>query len=75
MILRLMSDIHGNRTALDAVIADAGSVDAWWVLGDLVALGPDPVGVIDTVRALPNVAVIGGNKHPAGEYIARFHRA
>jgi predicted phosphodiesterase len=61
VILGLISDIHGNTTALNAVIADAGAVDAWWVLGDLVALGPDPVGVIDVVLSLPNVSIISGN--------------
>lgn len=45
----MLTDIHGNSVALDAVIADARSagVDRWWVLGDLVAMGPDPVGTLD----------------------------
>ena len=44
-----MSDIHGNRTALEAVIADGTDrgVERWWVLGDLVAIGPDPVGTLE----------------------------
>jgi predicted phosphodiesterase len=39
-MLGLLSDVHGNRTALEAVVADgAGAgVDAWWVLGDLAAI-------------------------------------
>ena len=42
----ILSDIHGNPLALNAVLADRerqGEVDAWWVLGDFAALGYDPV--------------------------------
>lgn len=58
-----MSDIHGNRHALEAVVADAvgQGVDRWWVLGDLVAIGPDPVGVVEVVANLPSVEVTRGN--------------
>ncbi|MFR3450682.1 MAG: metallophosphoesterase [Collinsella sp.] len=31
------------------------------MLGDMVDRGPDPLGVIDMVRALPNVRVLMGN--------------
>ena len=64
MRLALISDIHGNSIALDAVLADVdaiGGADEWWVLGDIVALGPDPVGVLDRVTALPNVRFLAGN--------------
>jgi predicted phosphodiesterase len=64
MRLALISDIHGNSIALDAVLADVaarGAADQWWVLGDLVALGPDPVGVLDRVAALPNAQYVSGN--------------
>ena len=46
MRLAILSDIHGNPLALDAVLADIqsqGEVDAYWVLGDFAALGYDPV--------------------------------
>lgn len=64
MRIALLSDIHGNSVAFDAVLADiqaAGGVDAHWILGDLVALGPDPVGVLERIRTLPNVRVTRGN--------------
>jgi predicted phosphodiesterase len=64
MHIALLSDIHGNLIALEAVLADiqnAGGVDAYWILGDLVALGPDPVGVLERLAALPNVYCIRGN--------------
>jgi predicted phosphodiesterase len=62
--LAIFSDIHGNTVALDAVlkdIKDRGPIDEYWILGDLVALGPDPVGVLERVTELPNVRIIRGN--------------
>ncbi len=64
MRLAIMSDIHGNATALQAVLDDVeqqGGVDAFWVLGDLVALGPDPVPVLERLAALPNLQATRGN--------------
>lgn len=64
MRLAILSDIHGNTIALDAVLADiaaAGGVEAHWVLGDLAALGPDPVGAVDRLAALPNARFVRGN--------------
>lgn len=57
----LLSDIHGNLTALDAVLADiaAAGVDELYCLGDLVGYGPDPVGVIDRIRALGIPTIMG----------------
>ncbi|MBX3011981.1 MAG: metallophosphoesterase family protein [Caldilineaceae bacterium] len=64
MRIALLSDIHGNRIALDAVLADIeaqGGVDAYWVLGDLVAVGPQPVLVLERLQTLPNAHIIRGN--------------
>lgn len=64
MRLALLSDIHGNTIALDAVLADiaaAGGVDGCWVLGDLAALGPDPVGAVERLSALPGACFVRGN--------------
>jgi hypothetical protein len=60
----LLSDTHGNPIALDAVLADIaaqGAVDGYWVLGDLVAIGYDPVGVLERLTPLPNVRFVQGN--------------
>ena len=60
----IMADIHGNAIALDAVLQDierCGGVDGYWVLGDIVALGPAPVEVIERLAALPNVTCVRGN--------------
>jgi len=64
MRLALFSDIHGNSIAMDAVLADIarlGGVDGYWALGDLAALGPDPVGVLERLSALPNLRCVRGN--------------
>jgi predicted phosphodiesterase len=64
MRLALVSDIHGNSIALDALLADiaaAGGVDTFVVLGDMVAIGPDPVGVLERLRTLPAAAIVRGN--------------
>jgi diadenosine tetraphosphatase ApaH/serine/threonine PP2A family protein phosphatase len=46
----VLSDIHANRPALDAVLAALPEVDALWQLGDIVGYGPHPVAVIETLE-------------------------
>lgn len=80
----LLSDIHANLHALEAVLEAAGPWDRLLVLGDLVGYGADPNGVVDRVRALSPSAVIRGNHDKAacgldtGEHfndVARFAAA
>ena len=54
MRIAVVSDIHGNLTALEAVIADLREAGAEFVVqgGDLVGGGPRPVEVIDRIREL-----------------------
>jgi predicted phosphodiesterase len=61
--LGVASDVHGNLVALDAVLADgaARGVTRWWFLGDLVAIGPEPVATAERLRSLPSVEIITGN--------------
>ncbi len=64
MRLAILSDIHGNLLALQAVLGDlkqAGGADKTWVLGDLCAFGPRPAECLQVIRELPQVEVIGGN--------------
>jgi len=58
----VLSDIHSNLEALDAVLrAAAQKYDAVLVLGDLVGYGADPNAVIDRVRGLAPRAIVRGN--------------
>jgi len=65
MRILVLSDIHANRSALEAVLDDAGAVDAVWCLGDLVGYGPDPNECIALIRALPNLVCLLGNHDAA----------
>jgi diadenosine tetraphosphatase ApaH/serine/threonine PP2A family protein phosphatase len=62
----VLSDIHANLEALDAVLAARGDTDAILVLGDLVGYGAEPNAVIDRVRALPAATIIRGNHDKVG---------
>jgi predicted phosphodiesterase len=59
----VISDIHANLHALDAVLADAANLgyDAVLCLGDLVGYGGDPGGVIARIRDLAPAGLIRGN--------------
>ncbi len=61
MRILVMSDIHANYTALEAVLKDAGNVDETWCLGDLVGYGPDPNAVVEEVRDIKNLTCLLGN--------------
>ena len=62
----VISDIHANLEALDAVLTAAGRYDHALVLGDLVGYGADPNAVIDRVRALLAATFIRGNHDKVG---------
>lgn len=65
MRILVMSDIHANYTALEAVLKDAGEVDETWCLGDLVGYGPDPNAVVEEVLEIKNLTCLMGN-HDVG---------
>src|ERR1700683_2564475 len=60
MRIAIVSDIHGNRTAFEAVLADLGdtSPDLIFHGGDLADSGSSPVEIVDRIRDLgwPGVA-------------------
>lgn len=60
----IVSDIHSNLEAFQAVIAHAderGGFSEIWSLGDLVGYGPDPAPCIDLLRQHHHQAVIGNH--------------
>jgi predicted phosphodiesterase len=62
--MALLADIHGNSIALDAVLADIdarGGADELWVLGDLAAIGPDPIGVLERLASQEGASILQGN--------------
>jgi diadenosine tetraphosphatase ApaH/serine/threonine PP2A family protein phosphatase len=61
MRICLLSDIHSNLPALDAVLDAAGAVDGVWHLGDVVGYGPDPDGVVERLRERGAVGVRGNH--------------
>jgi predicted phosphodiesterase len=65
MRILIISDIHSNLTALEAVLSNAGQVDAVWCLGDLVGYGPDPNECVRTIKQLPNLVCLLGNHDAA----------
>ncbi|MDD2921093.1 MAG: metallophosphoesterase family protein [Anaerolineales bacterium] len=61
MRVLVMSDVHANYAALQAVLADAGQVDETWCLGDLVGYGPDPNAVVEEISEISNLTCMMGN--------------
>lgn len=61
MQIALFSDVHGNLTALEAVLADIKkqTPDVVFFAGDLCLFGPRPAACVDRVRAEPISAIYG----------------
>ncbi len=60
----LLSDIHSNLQALEAVVGDATKrhrFEEAWVLGDSVGYGAQPNEVVKLLRSLPNLSMVKGN--------------
>jgi diadenosine tetraphosphatase ApaH/serine/threonine PP2A family protein phosphatase len=61
MRVAVLSDIHSNIVALDAVLSHAGDVDAIWHLGDVVGYGPEPEFCVDLVRGHASLCLLGNH--------------
>jgi diadenosine tetraphosphatase ApaH/serine/threonine PP2A family protein phosphatase len=63
MRFAVISDIHGNLHALEAVLGDVAreSVDELWCLGDVVGYGPRPNECCDLVRERTAISLCGNH--------------
>ena len=61
--IAVISDIHGNMTALEAVIEDAkqARVDEYWLLGDILMPGTGRRNLLDLLATLPITVRVLGN--------------
>ena len=61
--IAVLSDIHGNTSAFEAVLADARAerVDEYWLLGDILMPGTGRRNILDLLADLPITARVLGN--------------
>jgi predicted phosphodiesterase len=57
----IISDIHANLPALEAVLADAAPFERIWCLGDITGYGPFPNECIARLREFPLVSLAGNH--------------
>lgn len=74
MRVGLISDIHSNRVALEAVLEDMPAVDALACAGDVVGYNPWPAECVDAVREREIPTVMGNHDRAVAEDTAfRFN--
>lgn len=62
MRILIISDIHANLTAFEAVLDDAkGQWEYVWCLGDVIGYGPDPNESVELLRTLPHLCLAGNH--------------
>ena len=63
----IISDIHGNREALEVAVRylESAALDAFICVGDIVGYGADPDQCLDIVRGLTDEIVAGNHDHAA----------
>jgi diadenosine tetraphosphatase ApaH/serine/threonine PP2A family protein phosphatase len=61
MRIAVLSDIHGNLPALEAVLDALAPYDVVWQLGDIVGYGPEPEAVIERLRMEQASGVCGNH--------------
>lgn len=62
MRVLVISDIHANLTAFEAVLEDAkGKWDKIWCLGDVIGYGPDPNECVSLLREHPHITLVGNH--------------
>ena len=63
MQVAILSDIHGNRHAFEAVLSDAeeAGADEMWCLGDLVGYGAEPDACVELARRHAAICLAGNH--------------
>ena len=61
MRVLVISDIHSNLEALNAVLAEVGDFDMIWSLGDIVGYGPKPNECIARLNGFTHLAIPGNH--------------
>jgi predicted phosphodiesterase len=64
MKIAILSDIHGNLEAFEAVLRDIaklGEVDQYWCLGDVTDYGPNPHECLEQIQQLKALLVLGNH--------------
>lgn len=62
MHVGVISDVHANKTALNAVLEDMRDVDTVVSLGDVIGYGPNPVATAETVQEQTTVSLRGNHE-------------
>lgn len=65
MRIGFVSDIHSNRAALDAALAELDSygIDTLYCMGDIVGYGPEPNYCLDVIRERASAVVMGNHDY------------
>lgn len=73
MHVAIVSDVHGNLTAFDAVLADIQRQAPDLVLpaGDLALMVPQPAQLVDRVRELGWPGVVGNTDEVLSDLVRR----
>jgi predicted phosphodiesterase len=63
MLVAIVSDIHGNRHAFEAVLdaIEASDCEEMWCLGDLVGYGADPDACVELARQHAAICLAGNH--------------
>jgi predicted phosphodiesterase len=61
MRILILSDIHANVVALEAVLSAVDNVDGLWCLGDTIGYGPRPNECIEHMRQMADYAISGNH--------------
>lgn len=57
----VISDVHANLAALEAVLAEAPAFDELWCLGDWVGYGPNPNECVERIQDFPHLSLAGNH--------------